>query len=76
MQARWLARRVEWHLLANHLFVNAKALVFAGLFFEGPEADRWLSTGISILREEIDEQILPDGAQFERFVALLSEHLA
>lgn len=66
VQARWLERKLERHLMGNHLFVNAKALVFAGLFFEGPEADRWLSTGIAILREEIDEQILPDGAQFER----------
>ena len=66
VQARWLACRLERHLMGNHLFVNAKALVFAGHFFEGPEAARWLETGLSILREEIDEQILPDGAQFER----------
>ena len=32
MQAGWLARNLEWHLLGNHLFANAKALVFAGLF--------------------------------------------
>ena len=27
----------ETHLLGNHLFANAKALVFAGLFFDGEE---------------------------------------
>ncbi len=65
IQARWLKRRIEWHLLGNHLFANAKALVFCGLFFEGPEADAWLDKGLKILRREIMEQILPDGAQFE-----------
>lgn len=66
VQARWLRRRLEWHLLGNHLFVNAKALVFAGCLFEGSEADRWLAQGVDILRGQIPEQILPDGGQFER----------
>ena len=65
VQARWLRKRLEWHLLGNHLFANAKALVFAGLFFDGREADEWLTTGIGILRDELPEQILSDGAQFE-----------
>jgi uncharacterized heparinase superfamily protein len=64
-QARWLSHRLEIHLLGNHLFANAKALVFAGLYFEGPEADGWLERGLSILEREIPEQILPDGGQFE-----------
>jgi Heparinase II/III-like protein/Heparinase II/III N-terminus len=66
VQARWLMQRLEWHLLGNHLFVNAKALVFAGLFFEGPEADAWFEKGLHILRREVPEQILKDGGQFER----------
>ena len=66
VQARHLSRRLEWHLLGNHLFVNAKALVMAGCFFEGPEADRWRETGLRILRAQIPEQILGDGGQFER----------
>lgn len=65
VQARWLAGRLERHLLGNHLFVNAKALVFAGLFFEGAEAAAWLDEGMAILEREIPEQILPDGGQFE-----------
>lgn len=65
VQTRWLTKRLEVHLLGNHLFSNAKALVFAGLFFEGEEADRWLDEGLSILAEQIPEQILPDGGQFE-----------
>jgi hypothetical protein len=35
VQARWLFKHIEWHLPGHHLFANAKALVFAGLFFEG-----------------------------------------
>ena len=66
VQARWLACNLEWHLLGNHLFANAKALVYAGLFFNGPEADQWLRTGQAILLRELPEQILPDGGHFER----------
>ena len=66
VQARWLAGRLEWHLLGNHLFANAKALVFAGLYFDGPEAERWLERGLTILATQVPEQILPDGGQFER----------
>jgi hypothetical protein len=66
VQARWLEKRLEWHLLGNHLFSNAKALIFAGLFFEGPEADRWLHRGTRIVREQLREQVLEDGGHFER----------
>lgn len=65
VQARWLSQRFEWHLLGNHLFANAKALVFAGLWFEGPEAQSWLNAGFQILERQTEEQILPDGGQFE-----------
>jgi uncharacterized heparinase superfamily protein len=64
-QTRWLTQRMEWHLLGNHLFANAKALVFAGLFFQGVEADAWLAQGLQVLETEMAEQILPDGGQFE-----------
>lgn len=66
IQLRWLNRRLEYHLLGNHLFVNAKALVFGGLFFDGEEACKWFNKGIKILERELNEQILPDGGQFER----------
>ncbi len=66
VQARHLARRLEWHLLGNHLFANAKALVYAGLFFDDPEAERWLTVGLRILDHQLPEQILPDGGHFER----------
>lgn len=66
LQTRWLAGRMEWHLLGNHLFANAKALVFAGLFFEGPEARKWLAKGLGVIERELPEQVLPDGGNFER----------
>lgn len=65
-QTRFLRRRLEYHLLGNHLFANAKALVFAGAWFDGAEAGTWLHKGLSILEREIPEQILPDGGHFER----------
>ncbi len=65
IQARWLDRRLEFHLLGNHLWANAKALVFAGAFFDGFEPDRWLQRGLELIRRELAEQILPDGAHFE-----------
>lgn len=66
IQARWLSRRLEWHLMGNHLFANAKALVFFGLIFQGSEADTFLEKGLSIINRELPEQVLPDGGNFER----------
>jgi uncharacterized heparinase superfamily protein len=61
-----LESRLEKELLANHFLRNAKALVFAGALLEAPESDRWRSLGQQILREQIAEQILPDGGHIER----------
>lgn len=66
ISARWIKQRTEWHLLGNHLFANAKALIFAGSFFSGQEAQGWLRAGQAILGRELDEQILTDGGHFER----------
>ena len=65
-QTRWLAGHIEYHLLGNHLWANAKALAFAGCFFRGREADQWLRRGTSLLDRELTEQILEDGGHFER----------
>jgi uncharacterized heparinase superfamily protein len=65
IQARHLEHSIEYHLLGNHLFANAKALVFAGAFFAGEEGERWLNTGLDLLEREIREQVLADGAHFE-----------
>ena len=66
VQARWLLGRLEYHLLGNHLCANAKALVYAGLFFAGREAEGWYSRGMRILERELRDQVLADGGHFER----------
>lgn len=65
VQVRYLCKRIEWHLLGNHLFANAKALIFAGLYFNSKEADRWYENGMAIYQRELSEQVLPDGGNFE-----------
>lgn len=65
LQAEHLSKTVEWHILANHLFANAKALIFAGLFFETLESKKWLDLGLKIYKKEIDEQVLSDGGNYE-----------
>lgn len=66
IQVRWLRRSIEWHLLANHVLANAKALVLAGCWAGGDEGDRWLQEGLDLLRRQVADQILPDGGHIER----------
>ena len=65
-QIMWLEHFLEWDIMANHLFKNLKALVFAGLFFKGNDAERWLTKGLRFLNRELDGQFLSDGGHFER----------
>ena len=78
LQVRWLSRNLEHHLLGNHLWANAKALVFAGACLRTPEAEAWRARGLALLSRELDEQFLADGGHFERspmYHALLTEDL-
>lgn len=65
-QAQVLRKRVEYHLLANHVFENAKALIFVGTYLDGKSADRYLKQGLKILDRELVEQFLNDGGHVER----------
>lgn len=65
-QCLWLEKNIEYHILANHLFENIKALLFAGAYFGGRNGDRWLKQGESLLIQELNEQFLSDGAHYER----------
>tara|TARA_B100000795_G_scaffold243342_1_gene207136 strand:- start:6803 stop:8443 length:1641 start_codon:yes stop_codon:yes gene_type:complete len=65
MQGLFLEKNLEYHILGNHLFSNAKALIFLGCYFDNPEADRWLNLGIEIISTEINEQVLGDGGNYE-----------
>lgn len=64
-QAKYLNYNLEYHLLGNHLLENGRALVFAGLFFQGNLANDWLKKGSEILWSQAEEQILMDGGHFE-----------
>jgi uncharacterized heparinase superfamily protein len=66
VQTRWLAARVERHILGNHLLANAAALLHAGLYFSGAEPHSWYERGLGILTRELREQVLADGGHFER----------
>ncbi len=66
VQTHYLRRRLEHHLLGNHLWANLKALIFCGTLFVGHEADRWRLYGLRRLRRELAEQVLADGGHFER----------
>jgi uncharacterized heparinase superfamily protein len=64
-QINFLSKRMEIHILGNHLLANAKALLFAGCFFQGSLASRWKRRGLKYFRQELKNQILADGGHFE-----------
>lgn len=64
-QADFLSQDLEKHLLGNHYFVNLKALLFAGCYLQGSDADSWLVIGLKGYEKELKEQVLPDGGSFE-----------
>lgn len=77
-QGQALFEQIEFHLLANHLFANAKALTFLGAYFQDSFATPWLEMGLRLLERELAEQILPDGGHFElspMYHALILEDL-
>ncbi|WP_245623471.1 heparinase II/III family protein [Catenovulum maritimum] len=64
-QSDALMQQLEYHILGNHLFANAKALTFVGAFLKDEIADKFVVTGLKILDKEVNEQFLGDGAHFE-----------
>ena len=65
LQADALKQQFEYHILANHLFSNAKALVFVGVYLDGELGKDCLIKGLRVLKQEMEEQFLKDGAHFE-----------
>ncbi len=65
-QLRFLERRVEFDIAANHVMANAVALTIGGLFFGGEEGDRWANRGVALLFHELEEQVRDDGGHYER----------
>jgi uncharacterized heparinase superfamily protein len=60
-----LEKSIEHHISGNHLFANAKALIFLGCYFDGLISQRWLNKGLKIVFKELQSQILDDGGNFE-----------
>lgn len=58
----FLLNNLEYHLLGNHLLENAFSLLFGSFYFNSEEM---YYKSLKILVEELDEQILDDGAHFE-----------
>ena len=62
-ELHFLEKRLEYHLLGNHLLENGFALLMGGAFMNN---QRWTKTARHIFSEEVPEQILSDGGHFER----------
>lgn len=57
-----LYSNLEFHLLGNHLLENAFSLLWGGLYFR---EDKFYEKAVWLLKKELEEQILPDGAHYE-----------
>ncbi len=62
-QAYRLADHLEYHILGNHLMENGFGLLFASYYFQDKKLQQIAS---HLLLKELPEQILMDGAHFER----------
>lgn len=58
----FLSKRLEYHLLGNHLLENVFALIMGGAFFS---ENNWIQKGREVLETQLNEQILADGGHFE-----------
>ncbi len=64
-QTFFLSKNIEYHIYGNHLIANAKALMFAGIFFNEHKNNNFKTLGEELFNSQIKEQILEDGAHFE-----------
>jgi len=65
-QAAYLHDHLEWDLRGNHLLRDLVGLAWAGRFFDGGQAARWSERAAALVLTQLAEQVLPDGAHFER----------
>ena len=61
-QCRLLSKNVEYHQMGNHLLENGFALLFGSYYFKDESTYK---KAAKILKAQLDEQILEDGAHFE-----------
>lgn len=62
-QIKLLEKKLEYHLLGNHLLEDAYALYIVGAFFKD---EQLIKKAMNLLLSQLDEQILPDGAHYEQ----------
>ena len=58
-----LQKKLEYHLLGNHLLEDSFALYIGGCYFHD---ENLLKKGYKLLMQQLNEQILNDGAHFEQ----------
>ena len=51
-----LSKKLEYNIQGNHLLTNIKSLIFSGVFFENAIANKWLSSGLDLLKKELSTQ--------------------
>lgn len=61
-EVNYLSKNLEYHLLANHLLENAFAFWMGALYFNHTE---WIAKASKLLKSQLEEQILADGAHYE-----------
>ena len=62
-QVKLLEKKLEYHLLGNHLLEDAYALYIAANFFQDTKL---LNKATKLLLSQLEEQTLPDGAHYEQ----------
>ncbi len=61
-ELNYLKVHYEYHLLGNHVLENAFSMLMGGHYFQNSD---WTKKAEKVLREQLNEQILNDGAHFE-----------
>ncbi len=58
-----LTKKLEYHLLGNHLLEDAYSLYIAAIYFAD---EKFYNKAVMLLKQELNEQILNDGAHYEQ----------
>jgi len=61
-EINYLSQNLEYHLLGNHLLENGFALLMGGHYYANRQ---WIEVATKLLKAELKEQIMEDGAHFE-----------
>lgn len=62
-QIKFLEKKLEYHLLGNHLLEDAYSLYIVSIYFSD---ERLYKKSSKLLKAELNEQILSDGAHYEQ----------